>query len=154
PYVLRKFIGDHPKVEFTIRVEEAEKIETLLDRGEVHLGISPTQSRIRNVKSIQVYEEPVLFVTENDAYDDESGPEIDVKEKLANHYLLTHHHPVYWEKLLVILNQKVKGIRRMKVAQPNIAKRFVQEGLGVSFLPHSIVRRELIEGKLMNPHFD
>lgn len=42
----------------------------------------------------------------------------------------------------------------MKVTQAHIAKRFVQDDLGVSFLPHSIVRRELLEGKVMQPHFD
>ncbi|MBW9235101.1 substrate-binding domain-containing protein [Leptospira santarosai] len=42
----------------------------------------------------------------------------------------------------------------MKVSQAHITKRFIQEGLGISFLPHSIVRRELLEGRLMNIHFD
>ena len=42
----------------------------------------------------------------------------------------------------------------MKVTQAHIAKRFIQEGLGVSFLPKSMVRRELIEGRLMDAHFD
>lgn len=42
----------------------------------------------------------------------------------------------------------------MKVTQAHIAKRFIQDDLGVSFLPHSIVRRELLEGKVMQPHFD
>nr|WP_255475387.1 substrate-binding domain-containing protein [Psychrobacillus sp. AK 1817] len=52
------------------------------------------------------------------------------------------------------LNKHVVGLRTMKVTQAHITKRFIQEGLGVSFLPHSIVRRELIEGKMMQPHFD
>ncbi len=42
----------------------------------------------------------------------------------------------------------------MKVTQAHIAKRFVEEGLGISFLPKSMVRRELIEGRLMEAHFD
>jgi len=42
----------------------------------------------------------------------------------------------------------------MKVTQAHIAKRFIQDDLGVSFLPHSIVRRELLEGKVMQPLFD
>ncbi len=74
--------------------------------------------------------------------------------ELQKNYLFTHHHPVYWDDLLFTLNKHIPGIRTMKVTQAHIAKRFIQEGLGVSFLPHSIVRRELIEGRLMQPHFD
>ncbi len=42
----------------------------------------------------------------------------------------------------------------MKVSQSHIVKRFIQNGLGISFLPHSIVRRELLEGRLMKVPFD
>jgi LysR family transcriptional repressor of citA len=37
----------------------------------------------------------------------------------------------------------------MKVSQVHITKRFISEGLGVSFLPVSTVRRELLEGSLL-----
>ena len=42
----------------------------------------------------------------------------------------------------------------MNVSQAHITKRFIQEGLGVSILPHSIVRRELLEGRIMHIPFD
>lgn len=37
----------------------------------------------------------------------------------------------------------------MKVSQTHITKRFIIEGLGFSFLPESTVRRELLEGRLL-----
>src|SRR5699024_1481110 len=129
-------------------------IEQLLDQGEAHVGVSAVDTKQKNIESIPIYEESVVFVMPNDAYDEESGPQIDIRDTLMNHYLFTHHHPSYWDDLLLILNQEFPGIRTMKVTQAHIAKRFVQEGLGISFLPHSIVRRELLEGRLMNPHFD
>lgn len=154
PYILRTFMDQQPEVEITIRVEDSEQIEHMLDRGEAHIGISAVNARIKDIESIPINEEPVVFVMPNDVYDEESGPHIDVRDTLMNHYLLTHHHPTYWDDLLLKLQQTVTGIRTMKVTQAHIAKRFVQEGLGVSFLPHSIVRRELLEGRLMNPHFN
>lgn len=154
PYILRSFLKKNPDIEISIRVEESETIEELLLSNEVNLGISALDARSKQVEAVRVYEDPVLFITPTDPYDEESGPAIDVSETLKANYLFTHHHPVFWEDLLLALNKEVKGIRTMKVTQAHIAKRFVQEGLGVSFLPHSIVRRELIEGKLMQPHFD
>lgn len=154
PYFLRTFMDRHPEVELTIRVEESELIEQIVDGGDAHLGISAVDAKLKSIESIPIYKDPIIFVMPLDRYDEESGPPIDIAEVLQKHYLLTHHHPVYWEELLLLLNQNIPGIRTMKVTQAHIAKRFIQDGLGVSFLPHSIVRRELMEGRLMRPHFD
>ena len=154
PYLLRSFMKRHPDVELSIRIEESEMIEQLVDNGAAHLGISALDATFKNIESILIYEDPILFIMPTDPYDEESGPPIDVSHALRENHLFTHHHPVYWDDLLFILNKNIPGIRTMKVTQAHIAKRFIQEGLGVSFLPHSIVRRELIEGRLMQPHFD
>lgn len=154
PYILRTFIERHRDVEISIRIEESNIIEQLVDNGDVHLGISALDAKYKSIESIRIYDDPILFVMSPDAYDEESGPQIDATEILQKDYVFTHHHPVYWDNLLYTLNKQVPRIRTMKVTQAHIVKRFIQEGLGVSFLPHSIVRRELIEGKLMQPHFD
>ncbi|MEH7522224.1 LysR family transcriptional regulator [Bacillus sp. JJ1503] len=154
PYILRTFMESHPDVEISIRVEESANIEQLVDNGDVHLGISALDTKLKNIESIPIYDDPILFVISPDSYDEESGPPIDALEVLQKDYVFTHHHPVYWDSLLNKLNKHVKRIRTMKVTQAHIVKRFIQEGLGISFLPHSIIRRELIEGKLMQPHFD
>ncbi|WP_144510052.1 LysR family transcriptional regulator [Bacillus sp. FJAT-22090] len=154
PNVLRSFMKLHPDIEISIRVEESHIIEELVEKGEVNIGVSALEAQRKYIQSIPIYEDPILFVMPFDEYDQESGPPIDVQEVLQKSYLLTHHHPVFWDHLLVKLNKHVMGLRTMKVTQAYIAKRFIQDGLGVSFLPHSIVRRELIEGKIMQPHFD
>lgn len=154
PYFLRSFMKLQPDLEITIRVEESYLIEGLVDSGAVNIGISALDAQTKGVESITIYEEPILFVMPVDIYDEESGPPIDLKGVLQNNYLFTHHHPVFWDDLLVKLHKNISGIRTMKVTQAHIAKRFVQDDLGVSFLPHSIVRRELLEGKIMQPHFD
>ncbi|MEH7386798.1 LysR family transcriptional regulator [Bacillus sp. JJ1521] len=154
PYILRTFMESHPEVEISIRVEESDSIEQLVNNGDVHLGISALDAKFKNIESIRMYEDPILFVISPDTYDEESGPPIDASEVLQKDYIFTHHHPAYWDTLLNMLNKHVNHIRTMKVTQAHIVKRFIQEGLGVSFLPHSIVKRELIEGRLMQPHFN
>ncbi|GGA28125.1 LysR family transcriptional regulator [Psychrobacillus lasiicapitis] len=154
PNVLRSFMKHHPDVEISIRIEESHHIEQLVEQGEVNIGVSALEAQQRNIQSIPIYEDPILFIMPFDEYDEESGPPIDIKDVLQKNYLFTHHHPVFWDDLLLQLNKDIVSLRTMKVTQAHITKRFIQDGLGVSFLPHSIVRRELIEGKMMQPHFD
>lgn len=154
PYILKAFIGEHPEVELVIWVEESEQIEALVESEQVSAGISALPPSRRGIAQLVVYDDPLLFILPRDAYDDETGPAVSVERTLRTSVLFTHHHPVFWEELLGQLRLYVPGIRTMKVTQAYIAKRFIQEGLGASFLPKSMVRRELVEGRLMEAHFD
>ncbi|KYG58600.1 LysR family transcriptional regulator [Planococcus maritimus] len=154
PYILNSFTKAHPDLELVIRVEESEAIEGLVESGEVAAGISALAPVKRVILHEVVYEDPLLLIMPRDAYDDEHGPVVSAEEALRKHDIFTHHHPVFWEELLVKLRVQLPGIRTMTVTQAYIAKRFIQEGLGVSFLPRSMVRRELIEGRLMEVRFD
>lgn len=154
PYILKSFTKAHPDLELVIRVEESEAIEVLVESGEVSAGISALLPVKRVILHEVVYEDPLLLIVPRDAYDDERGPVVSAEEVLQQNFIFTHHHPVFWEELLVKLRVQLPGIRTMTVTQAHIAKRFIQEGLGVSFLPKSMVRRELIEGRLMEARFD
>lgn len=154
PYILKSFTKAHPDLELVIRVEESEAIEELVESGEVSAGISALLPVKRVILHEVVYEDPLLLIVPRDAYDDERGPVVSAEEVLQQNFIFTHHHPVFWEELLVKLRVQLPGIRTMTVTQAHIAKRFIQEGLGVSFLPKSMVRRELIEGRLMEARFD
>ena len=154
PYILKSFTKDHPDIELVIQVEESEGIEELVEAGQVSAGISALPPKRQHIHHEPVYSDPLIFILPRDAYDDETGPAVSGEEALQSAILFTHHHPAFWDELLVKLRLHVAGMRTMKVTQAHIAKRFIQEGLGVSFLPKSMVRRELIEGRLMDAHFN
>lgn len=154
PSILRTFMEKHPQLEITIRVDDSQLIEELVDKEIVHLGISALPTTYKHVQSIPIFEEPLLLIGPRDAYDDEAGPPIDSLEYLQSLTLFTHHHPAFWNDVLIRLRKEVPGVRTMKVSQAHITKRFIQEGLGISILPHSIVRRELLEGRIMHIPFD
>ena len=154
PYILKSLTEQHPDMELVIRVEESAHIEALVQSEQVSAGISALPPIGRSIDQHIVYNDPLLFILPRDAYDDETGPAVSVRDALRTTVLFTHHHPVFWEELLGKLRLHVPGIRTMKVTQAHIAKRFIQEGLGSSFLPKSMVRRELLEGRLMEVHFD
>ncbi|AQQ51820.1 LysR family transcriptional regulator [Planococcus lenghuensis] len=154
PYLLRSFMTDHADVELAIRVEESIRIEELVVKGEVSAGISARPAVSRQIETRLLYTDPLLFIVPRDAYDDESGPPIQAHEMFNKYSLFTGHHPTFWEELLLQLRNRLPNVRTMEVTQAHIAKRFIQEGLGVSFLPKSTVRRELIEGRIIEGDFE
>lgn len=154
PYILRSFMEKHSDLEVSIRVEESAFIEELVASGEVNIGISALNATRKDIEAIELYEDPLLFIVPTDGYEEESAPIFDTEQYLKQNYLFTHHHPVVWDGLLLQLRKQVNTIRTMRVTQAHIVKRFIQEGLGASFLPQSIIKRELIEGRVMNIPFD
>ena len=63
--------------------------------------------------------------------------------------LITHNHPEYWETLLNDVRRNYPTVRTMKVNQIEITKKFIEQRLGISYLPKTMVREELIMQRLM-----
>lgn len=148
PRVLREYTRRFPHVELSIQVVESAKIAALVENRTVDIGLScmPGSS---SVQSVMFYEEAVSLVCKHDGYDAESGPIIDAEKLLEQHIIFTDNHPTYWPPLKEQLKKKIQPLKMMRVNQTHATKRFVMEGIGVSFLPRSIINRELLEGHLL-----
>ncbi|MEN2766241.1 LysR family transcriptional regulator [Ornithinibacillus xuwenensis] len=153
PTIIHRYIEGNPNVEITIKIMESSEISQHIEKGIIDIGLSclPGSSL---VETIQFHEEDVSFVTRHDGYDSESGPVLDAMNLLENNLLFTDNHPVYWNSLTEQLSAKIPSLRTMQVNQSYITKRFVLEGIGVSFLPKSIITRELMEGRLLEVPID
>jgi LysR family transcriptional regulator, repressor for citA len=149
PSVLKRYVRANPEVEISIKIIESEDIEQAVLNEEVDLGLSCLGSTHSEITSQLLYQDQVVLVAPHDGFDLEAAPPLDEKEVLLSNYLLTHNHPGYWEDLCKRVKLIYPGVRMMKVSQIHITKRFIAEGLGVSFLPLSTVRRELLEGRLL-----
>jgi LysR family transcriptional regulator, repressor for citA len=149
PYVLKSYTNKHPEVEISVKIIESEDIEQAVLKEEVDIGLSCLNSRHPELISNLLYNDRVILVAPHDGRDSESAPPLDEEEVLTSNYLLTHNHPGYWDGLCHAVKNKYPSVKMMKVSQVHITKRFIVEGLGVSFLPTSTVRRELLEGRLL-----
>lgn len=148
PRVLKRFIAERPEVEVVVRTALSHEVAPMVADGRAHLGLSRMASPSRDLHSYTWYTEPLMLVVPNDGADLDAPPP-DWRVALQSHRLLTHNHPVYWDSLLLgIYNQGIQ-VRTMEVSQVDITKRFIEEGLGISFLPHTTVWRELAEGRLL-----
>jgi LysR family transcriptional repressor of citA len=148
PRAVHRFTHDHPDVEVVIHIALSGEIASAVAEGKAHLGLSRVPSSSRDLVSYVWYTDPVMLVVPHDGRDLDS-PLPDWREVLSTHRLLTQNHPGYWDDLLLAIHNQGIRVRTMEVSLVDITKRFIEEGLGVSFLPHSTVWRELMEGRLM-----
>ncbi|MEI5909022.1 LysR family transcriptional regulator [Bacillus spongiae] len=149
PYVLKQYLKKHPTVEISVQIVESNAIEQTVLKEEVDLGLSCIPSFHPEIESRLLYDDKVILVAPHDGRDFESAYQLEEEEVLATNYLLTYNHPAYWETLCKTVKRFYPATRMMKVSQIHITKRFIVEGLGVSYLPSSTVRRELLEGRLL-----
>jgi len=148
PRVMNKFTAAHPDVEIVVHIALSQEIPNMLADGRAHLGLSRMPAHSRDLHASVWYNDPVILVVSSDGQDLDAAPP-DWRDVLAKNRLLTHNHPIYWDDLLVSIHRHGVWVRTMEVSLVDITKVFIEEGLGVSFLPTSTVRRELLEGRLM-----
>ncbi|MBM6616536.1 LysR family transcriptional regulator [Bacillus suaedaesalsae] len=149
PFVLKTYLNQHPEVEISVKIIESVDIEAAVLKEEVDIGLSCLPGNHEQLISELLFKDRVILVAPHDGRDEETAPPYDEEEILTSSYLLTHNHPAYWDSLSRVIKTKYPSVRMMKVSQVHITKRFIAEGLGVSFLPISTVRRELLEGRLV-----
>lgn len=149
PRAVKRFTAAQPDVDVVVHIAlSSGEIPAMVAEGRAHLGLSRVPSVSRDLHSYVWYTDPVMLVAPHDGGDLDSPPP-DWREMLAENRLLTQNHPLYWDDLLVAIHQQGIHVRTMEVSLVDITKRFIEEGLGISFLPLSTVYRELMEGRLM-----
>ncbi|NPC92010.1 LysR family transcriptional regulator [Bacillus sp. WMMC1349] len=145
PFVLKKYTSLHPDSEIKVKIAESSQIAPHISNGTADVGLSCLNVQSATLTCYSMYSDPVILVAPHDS----GAPERNVKELLEDFLLLTHNHPEYWDDLVHQLRIKFPFVRTMLVSQTHITKRFISEGMGISFLPISTVRRELKEGSLI-----
>ncbi|WP_261753323.1 LysR family transcriptional regulator [Tenuibacillus multivorans] len=149
PFVLNNYLEQNPEVEISIEIMESAQIERAVSDEVVDIGFTLLESRQDQLQKTKLYEDQVVFCVPHDGLDAETAPALDPINLLEENYLLTHNHPVYWGALLNEIKTKFPKTKTMRVSQNHITKRFILSGFGVSFLPKSTIRRELLEGRIL-----
>ncbi|MGE7946776.1 LysR family transcriptional regulator [Lysinibacillus sp. NPDC093688] len=154
PHVIYQFINENPSIEISILVEDSAKIEDLINSDQAHIGISLLPTCYRHWHQELLVESPLELVIPLDAFDDETGAYIEYEELFQTYTLFTNHHPTIWKELLHKLQEKYVVTKQVSISQSYVVKRLIKDGLGMSFLPRMIVRRERMEGRFNIVPFD
>jgi len=147
PSLLRDFIKQYPSIEVIINIVKSYEIGMEINSGRADLGLSRIKAIQSNLNCDVIHKEPVLLV----APFREDYAEIGCSEKtmLKLYRLITHNHPDYWDILLDEVKKHYPTVQTMTVNQVEVTKRFIEEGLGVSYLPFTMVKEELCKQKMV-----
>ncbi len=145
PSLLRAFIDENPDIEVFVNIIKSFEIGEEISDGKADLGLSRIVPLQTNLNVEIVHEEQVILVGPNPNHD---GRTLVESEALSNYRLITHNHPEYWDSLLNDIKRHYPLVRTMVVNQVEVTKRFIENGLGVSYLPYSMVKDEIIKNKL------
>lgn len=145
PSLLRGFIDENSDIEVIINIVKSYDVGGEISKGRADIGLTRSLPIQANIKSEIIHQEPVILVGPNEckgkgAYDEQAI--------LQKYRLLTHNHPEYWDDLLHEVKRYYPTVRTMIVNQVEVTKRFIEEGLGVSYLPMTMVNEELKNNKL------
>lgn len=141
PPFLRRFIEEYPDIEVIINVVRSFEIGEEISLGKADIGLTRMKPLQTNIAYETIHEDSVILVAPFIGETEQSL--INEEEMLRQYRLLTNNHPSYWEILLSQIKRYYPKIRTIPVTQIEITKRFIEQGLGVSYLPVSMVQEEL-----------
>jgi LysR family transcriptional repressor of citA len=147
PRLLRRFTAERPQVDLEVHVVPSPEVGTLVAQRSADLGLGRMPPLEAGLAAEPLHADPVVLVAPYDGGDADS-PVPDWREVLARYTLFTHNHPLYWDDLLSLLRRVGVPLRTAVVTQVDVTKRFIEEGLGCSFLPESAVWVEVAESRL------
>lgn len=146
PSLLRKFIDTYPNIEVVLNVVKSYDIGEEISTGRADIGLSrmfPIQTKI---KSDILHQDSVILVGPNEC---KEKKELNEQLILNKYRLITHNHPDYWDSLLNEVHRSYPNVQTMMVNQIEVTKRFIEEGLGVSYLPVTDVKDEIDKNRMI-----
>ena len=153
PHIIYQFLMEHPEYDIRISVEDSELIDEQLLSNKAHIGIGIGKSKYGSIHSEKIISSPMQLVCPLDSQDDETGGYYELTNIFAKYPLFTGHLK---ESILIepLLLKHFSTVRLMSISQCYIVKRFVKDGLGMAFLPKSIIYKEMMEGRYNIIDFD
>lgn len=145
PVFLRGFIDDHPEMEVIIHVVKSFEIGEMVSLGKADIGLTRIKPIQTDVSCKVIHKEPVILV----APFMNADAMLNEEQLLHQYRILTNNHPAYWGSLLTNIKKYYPRIQTIPVSQMEITKRFIEQGLGVSYLPVTMVQEELAAQKMV-----
>lgn len=137
PNLLKKFMLRFPEIDVQIKIINSYEVLQFISEGRADIGLTRLSTSQPGLSCEVIFDETVVLVA---PYTEVDSNEADV---LRNYRVITHNHPGYWDDLVRNIASHYR-IQTMEVNQIEVTKRFIEEGLGVSYLPQSMIQQEMI----------
>ncbi|MGE7919725.1 LysR family transcriptional regulator [Viridibacillus sp. NPDC093762] len=153
PNLIYQFSTDFPQYEIEIIVEDSKYIDDVLLSDKSHLAICIDKSNHATIHSEKIGSSTLQLIYPLNHSDDETVTYNQFQELTKKYPLFTGHLEEAIQ-IGTLLDSQFPTLRKMKITQSHIIKRFVKDGLGMAFLPKFIIYNGLKEKEFKSLHFD
>lgn len=134
PAIIERFQQQRPTIQLTIELLKSNEIGEAVYAGHVDLGLSKLTST-RDLHTETLAQEPLQLIVPV------AKKDTDPMTLLQQETILTHEYAPYWGEVQQVL-QQFKSYKSMHLNQTEAMKNFVKQGLGIAFLPKSVIEGE------------
>ena len=134
PVIIHTFQQQRPSIQITIELLKSNEIGEAVYAGVVDIGLSKLTST-RDILAVVLAQEPLQLIAPM------SKRATDARTLLQREIILTHEYAPYWQDIQQVL-QHFPSYKSMHINQTEVIKNFVKQGLGIAFLPKSVIEAE------------
>ncbi|MFJ7369634.1 LysR family transcriptional regulator [Lysinibacillus sp. NPDC098008] len=134
PAIMKEFQRRQPTIQVVIELLKSNEIGEAVYTGAVDIGLSKLTST-RELQAVTLAQEPLHLIAPI------AKKERDALTLLQQETLLTHEYAPYWQEVQQVL-QQFSSYQTMHINQTEVIKNFVKHGLGIAFLPKSVVEAD------------
>ena len=141
PWLCRQLLLHRPQADLVVKLRAASD-----DQWDVAMLAEVAEAG--GVYGSPLFSDAVVFVAASEGGDfDQPPPDPDVW--LGERRVLVPGQSHYWTLVEERLVARGLSIQTVEISHPSVIKRLVEQGVGSSFLPELLVRREVMEGRLV-----
>jgi len=131
PAIIERFQQQKPAIQLSIELLKSNEIGEAVYAGAVDIGLSKLTST-RDIQTKILAKEPLQLIVPI------GKKNIDPMMLLQQETILTHEYAPYWQEVQQVL-QQLPSYKSMQLNQTEVIKNFVKQGLGIAFLPQSVI---------------
>ena len=134
PFIIQQFQQLKPTIQLTIEVLKSNEIGEAVHVGLIDIGLSKLTST-RDLHTEILAQEPLQLIVPV------AKKTSDPMKLLQQETILTHEYAPYWQEIQQVL-QQFQTYHCMQLNQTEVIKKFVKQGLGIAFLPKSVIEED------------
>lgn len=134
PAIIEIYQQQKPTIQLAIELLKSNEIGEAVYAGDVDIGLSKLTST-RNLQTKILAQEPLQLIVPV------AKKATDALTLLQQETILTHEYAPYWQEVQQVL-QQLPTYKSMHLNQTEVIKNFVKQGLGIAFLPKSVIEAE------------
>lgn len=145
PQIIYQFSINYPQYEIDIIVEDSKYMDELILTSKVQLAICIGKSKMKKIHSEKISSSPLKLIYPIQSSEENTWHYKQLQELIEKYPLFSGHLEETIEAE-TLLKKEFPQLRKRAIKQSHIIKQFVKDGLGMAFLPESIIGQDLEDG--------